>query len=130
MHTCTCTSRERLSQLGSMMLPGSETPGVHSIEEGVLACFFSYLARPLMGPLQHLSPAHSGARDAVHLWPTSQFLLLVSFQLVVGVVMFVVGLSAFTYTPSYHVGSFWAGFIVSSRSVPRFFFVRFNCFWI
>eukprot|EP00731_Ephydatia_muelleri_P025988 Em0018g88a len=65
-----------------------------------------------MGPLKLVCPAHSGPRDAVHLPPMTTFMLLVSFQLVIGVSLFVVGLSTFTYTPSYRIGSFWAGFII------------------
>ena len=65
-------------------------------------------------------PSHSGLGAALHLRPMTTFMLLVSFQLVIGVSLFVIGLSAFTYTPSYRIGSFWAGFIVSQVCCSMF----------
>lgn len=62
---------------------------------------------------QRFCPALTSSRDERM---KIRFMLLVTSQLIIGVTIFVLGVSTITYTPSYPVGSFWAGFIVSYKS--------------
>ena len=53
--------------------------------------------------------------------PRLPFLFLTILQLMLGVVVLFLGLSAFLTTPQYRVGGFWAGLIVGDQqysSIP------------